>query len=281
MSEEKAKISIGDYDIIMSDRNIFNQIVYTPLSEALRLLDERQKDPVLMAKVEELLKGNIPEVFKNNNKFAVLFRQIATLNYESKRFISIAKENNLIPVFLEYHHDKFTPENAFKYSLGKIVLCNGVGKHGGLKNEHCNIINFNESNGKRLIDIPTLFSESLVDFHKNLFNKFLPDNNLIFCEISDWIKNNGTMPSIYYINFLLLFVCNGILFENFLLPGSEGDFTKNVALPAIERIMNLTGVKPLIVPLEPVDMESDDYWYSYDSKILEINNKHHQHGKYH
>jgi len=47
MSEDDKKISIGDYDTIMSDRNIFNQIVYTPLSEALRLLEERQKDLVL------------------------------------------------------------------------------------------------------------------------------------------------------------------------------------------------------------------------------------------
>ncbi|MFA6392497.1 MAG: hypothetical protein WCW54_00205 [Candidatus Paceibacterota bacterium] len=53
MPEDDKKISIGDYDTIMSDRNIFNQIVYTPLSEALRLLDERQKDPELMAKIEK------------------------------------------------------------------------------------------------------------------------------------------------------------------------------------------------------------------------------------
>ena len=57
MPEDDKKISIGDYDAIMADRNIFNQIVYTPLSEALRLLDERQKDKKLMAKVNELLKG--------------------------------------------------------------------------------------------------------------------------------------------------------------------------------------------------------------------------------
>ncbi len=48
-------IKIGNYNTIMSDRNIFNQIVYTSLSEALRLLDERRKDPELIAKVEKLL----------------------------------------------------------------------------------------------------------------------------------------------------------------------------------------------------------------------------------
>lgn len=49
-------IKIGDYNTIMNDHNIFNQIVYTPLSEALRLLDERRKDPELGVKVQEILK---------------------------------------------------------------------------------------------------------------------------------------------------------------------------------------------------------------------------------
>jgi len=35
MQIEENKVSIGDYNKIMSDRNIFNQIVYTSLPEAL------------------------------------------------------------------------------------------------------------------------------------------------------------------------------------------------------------------------------------------------------
>ena len=31
----------------MADRKLFNETVYTPMSEALRLLDERRKDPEL------------------------------------------------------------------------------------------------------------------------------------------------------------------------------------------------------------------------------------------
>ena len=77
--KEQKKTSIGDYNKIMSDRNIFNQIVYTPLSEALRLLDERQKDKELMIKVEKLLKGNIPEILRNK-KCGVLCRQVTTPN---------------------------------------------------------------------------------------------------------------------------------------------------------------------------------------------------------
>ena len=56
---EQKKTSIGDYSKIMSDRNIFNQIVYTPLSEALKILDERQKDKKLVTKVEKSFYKNL------------------------------------------------------------------------------------------------------------------------------------------------------------------------------------------------------------------------------
>ena len=40
MSAEDKKTKIGDNNAIMNDHNIFNQVVYTPLSEALRLLED-------------------------------------------------------------------------------------------------------------------------------------------------------------------------------------------------------------------------------------------------
>ncbi len=49
----KRATTIGDYNKIMADRKLFNQTVYTPMSEAIRLLDERRKDPELIAKVEK------------------------------------------------------------------------------------------------------------------------------------------------------------------------------------------------------------------------------------
>src|SRR3989344_5332634 len=100
-------IEIGDYGKIMSDRNLFNQIVYTPLSDAIRLLNERQKDPLLMKKVEKLFKGEIPEILKSK-KSAVMARQLATPNYENRMFVSISKKVGLKPIFFEYTDDKFT-----------------------------------------------------------------------------------------------------------------------------------------------------------------------------
>lgn len=254
-------IPIGDYNKIMSDRNIFNQIVYTPLSDAIRLLEERQKNPEIMEKVEKLFKGKIPEILKNK-KCAVIARQIATPNKENKMFLSVVKENELNPVFFEYFDDKFTSNNKYKHSLGQLSIQNGIDKNGNICIEKINIIDFNKYNGKKLKDVKTLWGEPLTDFHKKLFKLYnLKDFDCH--DESDWYKkNNINNVNLAYDNFMLLFVCFGILFENFLVSkNSEGDFTKNVVLSSIEKVFNLTGLKPLIVPIETIDLETEDLWY--------------------
>jgi len=266
MQEGEKKVSIGDYNTIMSDRNIFNQIVYTPLSEALKLLNERQKDPVLMAKVEKLLHGNIPDICRKN-KCGIMARQIATPNNENRMFISIAQENNLTPVFFEYFDDKFTSNNKYKHSLGRIHIYKGKDKKGNEKLEKINIIDFNKYNGKKLKDVKTLWGESLVDFHKKLFKLYDLDGFYFYNEL-DWYKKNNEKSIDFYYNFFILLTCYGILFENYLISkDSEGDFTKNIVLTTIEKVVNLTGVKPLIVPSEAFDLETDDFWICHLPKI--------------
>ncbi len=257
-----------DYDKIMSDRKLFNETVYTPLSEALRLLEERQKDPVLMAKIEKLLNGDIPEVLRNK-KCGVQFRQIATPNNDCKHFVKITKENNLVPIFWEYFDDKFTSNNEFKHSLGQLRIGKKVNKEDIFPVEKITVVDFNKFNGKKLKDVNVLWGESLIDFHRNLFtNEGFNLKDFIFYDSSLWFHNNGEKAEKYYVNFFLLFVCHGILFENFLTTNDkEGDFTKNITLPAIEKIINLTGVKPLIVPIGSLDMENDVHWISYHSKV--------------
>lgn len=262
MIEKEEKVLIGDYDKIMSDRNIFNQIVYTPLSEALRLLDERRKDSVLMTKIEKLLEGNIPEILKNN-KCGIMARQIATPNYENRMFVSTSHENNLHPVFLEYFGDKFTSNNKYKHSLGQLHISN---KNNLKCLEKITIVDFNKYNGKKLKDVKTLWGESLVDFHKKLFDLYNIKDFSFLNELEWYDKNKEKeKPFDFYVNFFLLIVCYGILFENFLVlkdeKNAEGEFTKKVILPALERVINLTGVKPLIVPLDSFDLEEDIFWF--------------------
>ncbi|MFA6301045.1 MAG: hypothetical protein WC609_01700 [Candidatus Paceibacterota bacterium] len=260
-------IEIGNYKKITSDRNLFNQVVYTPLSDAVRLLNERQKDPVLMARVKKLLNGNIPEVFREK-KCAIMARQLATPNYENIRFINLANEVGLHPVFLEYFDDKFTSVNKYKHSLGKLHIQNKIDKNGDRCVEKISIIDFGKADGKKLREIKTLWGEPLVDFHKKLF-ELHKLKDFSFFEETDWYKKGNEKPIEFYVRFFLLVTCFGILFENFLLlkEGIEGEFTRDVVLPALEKVINLTGVKPLIVPIESMDLETADFWY-YHSPVI-------------
>lgn len=264
---------IGDYNKIMSDRNLFNQIVYTPLSDALKLLEERRNDPELVAKVEKLLKGNIPEFLKEN-KCGIQFRQIATPNNDCKHFIKLTLENKLHPVFFEYLDDKFTSNNEFKHSLGQLRVQNKVNKKDSFPVEKITVVDFAKHDGKKLKDVETLSGDKLPDFHKKLFSAYNYEiDNFYFYDASNWLKENGVTATNYYSNFFLLSICFGILFENFLTTDDEeGEFTKNIILPAIEKVIDLTGVRPLIIPIGALDMETDEHWISYSLDIKEFLN---------
>lgn len=262
----------NNHSKIISDRNLFNSYVYTPLSEALKLLEERRNNPELVKKVEELLNGDIPEVLKKR-LCAIQFRQIVTPNNDTKSFIKISKNFDLTPVFMEYHNDKFSSNNSFKRSLGKIQLQGPVNKQDEYRIEKINIMDFNKHNGKPLKEVITFWGESLIHFHRRLFNlSEINDLTCHFYDMSNWVKNHGSEPKEYYKNFLLLFLCYGILFDNFPSMGTDSFFSKEIILPAIDYVKKTTGQKPLIVPIPPMDMDDDEYWTLYSENFKDIIN---------
>lgn len=248
----------------MSDRNLFNQIVYTPLSDAIRLLEERQKDKELIAKVEKLLEGDIPEVFGKPGKYAVNIDQVATPNFGTRRFIKLASEFNLKPVFSEFYDDLLRVDNDYKHYLGEIL----ISKHGKEISEKVVVVDFKKYNRKKIKDVLTVWGEPLINFHRKLFEAYsYPEKDLIFYDASKWLERNGKKANKYYKKDLLIYICHGILFENFLFKGKESGFTKNIFLPAFEHVVASTGVKPLIVPVSPLDTEEDLYGFCYDERV--------------
>lgn len=259
---------IGDYDQIMSDKKIFNAAVYTPLSEAIKILEERQQDENLGAKIEELLGGDIPEPLRVKDKYGISGKQVATPNLDTRWFINLTKEFGLKTLFFEYYNDKFISKNSFKHSLGQLIINNALDKRGEQKVEKVTIVNFNKYDGKPLRDVLTLWSEPLIDFHKRIFDAYgFNKADFIFYDESIWLKRNGDQAKNYYERDLLLYVCHGILFENFLITGEDGKFVKEVFLPAFYKVLSSTGLKPLIVPIPPMDIEEDQMWLSHEAKI--------------
>lgn len=264
---------VFDSNKIIEEKNLFYKMVYTPLSEAIKILEERQKDLILIKKIEKLMNGDIPEPFRKIEKCGYQFRQIATPNFEAQWFIKITQGCGLKTVFCEYHEDKFVSKNNFKLSLGQIKIYSGVNIKGEDVIEKINIIDTVKNDGKRLKDIKTNWSEPLTSFHRSLFDSYGLNKNIVFYDISDWFNRNGSHACDYYYKMLLFFVVHGILFENFLITGTENEFTKNIFLPAYKKVIKLTGLKPLIVPIPPMDAEYDEYVVYHPQEIKKIINK--------
>lgn len=240
---------------------------YTPLSIAKKEIQKRWKDKNLRNKVKDYLGGNIPDPFCKEPR-AVLSRNIITPNMELFYFLDLVKSSKLSPIGLEGVNDKFCTKNSDKVSLGKLSFFKN-----GIKNRinqsdggrfTMNVIDMMGSDGKNFCDIKTLWGEDLVDFHHRMLQEYK-----LKIEIFDdfkWFLSKGKKanPKQYYENFLALFLSHGILFENFHEKGKEEDFTSSIIVENFNKIKETFGVKPLIVPLVPIEDERYlNYWNSY------------------
>jgi len=244
--------------------------IYTPLSVAKEEIWRRWNDESLRKKVEDFLGGDIPECLMEKPK-AIMVRYIMTPNYELKYFLDLAKITGLDYSLLEYSNDKFVARNPEKYHICKLFFHNGYGKKGGSNLETKNIVDFNKNEGKLLDDIETIWGEKLLDFHHTVIEKAIHGSRERIFNFSNWFQKHRTLnKQEYYLHYLALFFCYGILFENFLLDKGETEFTQEKVLPSFKKLEKIFGIKPLIVPLESLKVEEDNYWRYYSKRVKKV-----------
>ena len=236
--------------------------IYTPLSEAKEEIWRRWNDKELRKKVEEFLNHGILKKFEDAPK-AVLSRYIATPNFELLYFLDSARTIDLEPLCFEYYDDKFVGKNDLKYYLCKLYFDMGEGKRGGRKTDCFKVVDFDKLEGKRFSDIRTLENKSLIDFHHDMLSKIDQNINFQTIDFSDWFNKTRNESEYYYLYYLALFLCHGILFENFLVNKEEKDFTENKVLPSFYKLEEMFGVRPLIVPLSYFADEAHQHWQHY------------------
>lgn len=234
--------------------------IYTPLEVAKEEIWRRWNDKELKGKVEDFLKGDIPEIFKESPR-AALSRHVLSPNFELLNFLESVKEIGLKPAGLEYLEDKFVTKNEDKYYLGKLFFYEGIGKKGGRKTSSLKVLDFDLCDGKKFSDIRTIWKEDLISLHHKLVHPFVSDENIV--DMSNNYRRNGMQASGYYRYILSLFICHGVLFENFLLSDVYKDLTEKILLPSYKEVFDIFGVKPLIVRLVPEESEEDIYWRYY------------------
>jgi hypothetical protein len=242
--------------------------IYTPLSVAKEEIWRRWNDKALRKKVEDFLGGDVPEPVVSN-PISVLARHVASPNLDLSRFIDLSKIMQLVPVCFEYLADKFSTKNFNKYYLGKLFFYDGLGKKGGSKVSALKIIDFDSAQGEKICDIKTIWNESFVDFHHRMNSMDSICSNVEIFDISSWYGRNGKIPKNYYIKFFALFICHGVLLENFLFNNKEVEFTREIILPNYKKIMKIFGVKPLIVQLDPEEDENQLCSMFYPMRLKE------------
>ena len=245
--------------------------IYTPLSVAKKEVWKRWNDKELRKKVEEFLRGDIPQ-FLQKNPGAALVRHIASPNYELIYFLELTKQLGLDYRCVEFPEDKFVTCNKDKYYLCRLHMYNGLSKDIKEKISSKKIIEIQKCEGKKFSEIKTISGESLTDLHHKLLFNLAPQTREKLYDISPWFIRNGPRAGNYYLHYLALFICHGVLFENFSLKSEikENGFNRKVVLPSIKKLVEIFGVKPLIVPIVPIESESLPHWEQYPLEVEKI-----------
>ncbi len=247
------------HETLVQNRARFDKHVYTSLPDAIQELERRRADPKLRERIEAALNHDIPAPLRTDPR-AVLFRQVITPNYETRRFLSITDSLPIKPLFFDHSDDKYVANNEWKYHLGRLCFYKGQDQSGNAQKEYLKIIDFNAYDGKPISSVRTFSNESLVDFHRSFFLSRFPDHEQDLFFASPWIQKQRLEGNGYYESVLMLFLCHGILFENFMLDSKEARFTRDIFLPAFIKVHKRFRLKPLIVNLEPTDIEGDSFW---------------------
>ncbi len=245
----------------------FGAHVYSSLADAITTLRQRQ-GRLRGGRTTTLSGVTVPAILEGDEPVGVMFRQVGSANYEIRRVIRLAAQHNLPLVIFEYHADRFLTRNRDKYALARPGFYAGLGRNGGRRVEYVPLFDLDAENGRPFSEIKVVTGESLIGFHHRLLADEcadLPADALFDC--SHWFKSHGANATEYYRAFISLFLSHAILFETFVLNGSERDFTQNVFLPAFDGLWGETGLKPLVVPAEREDWEGDEFWQWYPERL--------------
>lgn len=240
--------------------------IYTPLEEAKKEIKKRWSDKDLEKKVDDFLKGDLPDFLQNSPK-AYLARHISSPNMEFMRFKDLAKDADLEYILSECLSDRYLSKNSLKHHLGKMFFHEGINKNGDKIFNPKLVVDFRKADRNILREVDSTVGKKLVDLHHDILFAEFPETKDMTKDISDWLDRNGKSPRNFYPKFLAFFIRNGILFENFLLNEEEKMLTETVIIPAVEMLKEKFGIMPLIVRLLPRETDDDKSWYYYHGHL--------------
>lgn len=238
--------------------------VYTSIEIAREEIQKRRNDSALKKKVEDVLRGDIPDIFRDAPRL-MLARQVVSPNFELLHFLDLAKEIGLKPAFFEYASDKFITKNDDKYYLAKLYFFEGISKNGEPITTSKKITDIDKYDGKSFSEMKTLWGDDFIAFHHELAVSVIGGSEIY--DISKDYFRNGKTAENYYFYYLSLFVCHAVLAENYLLSDTYNSLTNKIFYPNFKKVCDVFGVKPLIIRMVSNEKENDLYWRYYPKEV--------------
>lgn len=233
--------------------------IYTPLASAVTTALARVGRPAL-------LRGDGLAERLAARPHAVWFRHVATPNFEQRMFRQMARATGMVPLVLEYHHDKFVTRNLDKLSLARMSFFDGLGRNGGHRIRVERIACLPDMDGLPLDQVRTHWGQGLIEFHHELLRQdpFLADVEQF--DASEWFADHGGTARQYYVDLLAMFTGCSILIDTFWLTGNDREFTQQVVLPAFAQAARL-GRRPLVCRTYPESMDGEPNWARYPGPL--------------
>lgn len=235
--------------------------LYTPLEEAVALLHERRK--ALSGD-----SGSALERHLSSKSYAVIFRQIASPNFELERFASLASSVGLVPLVLEFPADRFITFNPSKCALVRMRFSDGPDSATAVSKVV--IADMSSSDSLPFRQIRTAWNQPLVSFHHELLFSRAALRSIELFDASEWFLVNGPKANDYYPRLLSLFVHHAILFDDFLMTPSEQRFTTEVVASAFESAHQRHKLRPLVCRIDPTDGADQNSWFHYPNQLKEL-----------
>ncbi len=237
--------------------------VYTPLEDALRELERRRADRSIMQRMDSFFsKLGVP--FIDLAPAFVFCRDIITPNHEYERVRELATS---LPLALFEFDAKFVAANNDSYHLCRLRFDSNSGNG----SECLRIVDFNAYEGKYFSEIQTVNGILLHSFHHKMLDYMFPNTSNSIRDITTWFLVTRELSPHYYFHFLALFLTHGILLENYVVEqASEADFFFQRMLPSFLMCEQEFGLRPLIVPPLPLELEESNHWVTYTHDIMDF-----------
>jgi len=227
--------------------------MYTPLNKAIKELKLRRQDESIINRTNEFLGGILPKGFPDEPP-ACLLRQVASCRYEDLAFARLAESAGLTPFWPTYLDDSYISINPDKVNYIRMKI--KVSENHNHKLKAVRDMNKLDHEKPEMGKLETKYLSDdgtpvlLPDLHLEMRRAVFPQYATNVFDNSAWYKSQRLKWSHYYNSIFALFVCHGVMFEDYHdgpNASSLAKFTKRVVEPAFDLVCREIGLEPLMV----------------------------------